>query len=411
MSTLPGRWTEPEKFEVYTRWSVYILFVFVPLAAAAIVSSVSQDHPRLALLYGIGSVIEAALGALVSSRAFTQAVGGRRMPLAWVIALATVGMAQTVLALQIPLSPDGRPERVWAVVLALGLILAATAPMLNTRAIAVGVLLVALAAGAAAAAGLPPERGPGEDYLHPLPAFISAAAMTAGIAFSTRVTAWMLKVVRELDRSRAVHARLAVAEERLRFSRDLHDVAGRALSAIAVKSELATELSRRGQDGAAEQMAEIRHLAQETLREVRGAVSGYRATDLAAELDGARSVLRSAGVETRVTGVETELPEPVQEALGWVVREGVTNVIRHARARTCTIDLEVDAGTARLTIGNDGVRGRPSTAGSGLLGIRERLAPLGGELTTTHEDDSFVLAAVVPVPAAAARGSATMERP
>src|SRR5690606_27618724 len=127
------------------------------------------------------------------------------------------------------------------------------------------------------------------------------------------------------------------------------------------------------QDGAAEQMAEIRHLAQETLREVRGAVSGYRATDLAAELDGARSVLRSAGVETRVTGVETELPEPVQEALGWVVREGVTNVIRHARARTCTIDLEVDAGTARLTIRSEERRAGKACTARNPLGHKKRL--------------------------------------
>ncbi|MDD9205445.1 histidine kinase, partial [Georgenia sp. 10Sc9-8] len=122
-------------------------------------------------------------------------------------------------------------------------------------------------------------------------------------------------VVWEQERMRTVHARLAVAEERLRFSRDLHDVVGRTFSAIAVKSELAAELARRGQDGAVDQMLEVRGLAQDSLREVRGVVAGYRAVDLAAELDGARSVLRSAGVRTRVVGDGTALPDPVQQAL------------------------------------------------------------------------------------------------
>jgi two-component system, NarL family, sensor histidine kinase DesK len=139
---------------------------------------------------------------------------------------------------------------------------------------------------------------------------------------------------------------------------------------------------------------------------VRGVVSGLRSADLAAELTGARSVLRSAGIDTRVIGEDARLPDDVQRALAWVVREAVTNVVRHAHARRCTIDLDVTAptgvglGRATLTITNDGVgavaRGAP---GSGLLGLTERLGEVGGELTTAADADRFTLRATVPLTA------------
>ena len=92
----------------------------------------------------------------------------------------------------------------------------------------------------------------------------------------------------ELDRSRTAHARLSVAEERLRFARDLHDVLGRNLSLIAVQSELAAELARRGDQDAAGQMLQVRQVAHESLREMRAVVSGYRTADLGTELAGAQ---------------------------------------------------------------------------------------------------------------------------
>ena len=117
-----------------------------------------------------------------------------------------------------------------------------------------------------------------------------------------RVSAGQLRIMWELDSSRTVHARLTVAEERLRFSRDLHDVLGRNLSLIAVNSELAAQLARRGDAAAAENMLEVRRVAHESLREMRAVVSGYRTADLDSELAGAQDVLRSAGVSCRVIG-------------------------------------------------------------------------------------------------------------
>jgi two-component system sensor histidine kinase DesK len=199
---------------------------------------------------------------------------------------------------------------------------------------------------------------------------------------------------------------LGQAEARLRFSRDLHDVLGRNLSLVAVQSELAAELARRGQDGAAEQMLQVRQVAQESLREMRQVVDGYRTADLDSELAGARSVLRSAGVSVRVIGDGATLPGTVQAALGWVVREATTNVIRHSEATTCTISLDIVDGspggrTVVLRMENDGIRTHgslPTTAGTGLLGLGERLAGLGGSVSSQVRTGGwFVVEARLPI--------------
>src|SRR5690625_2541513 len=147
-------------------------------------------------------------------------------------------------------------------------------------------------------------------------------------------------------------------------------------------------------------MLEVRELANDSLKEVRAVVAGYRQADLATEVAGARSMLRSAGVRTRIVGEDIALPLHVQAALAWVVREGATNVVRHSSAGRCTIDVAVvddDGGrVAEVSIINDGVTGGPST-GSGLVGLAERLARLGGTITTEAGGESFTLRARVPL--------------
>ncbi|MFW6691684.1 sensor histidine kinase [Streptomyces sp. MAR4 CNX-425] len=217
---------------------------------------------------------------------------------------------------------------------------------------------------------------------------ITALTCALGAPFmglTYRASAWGVKLVDELDAARAVQARLAVAEERLRFGRDLHDVLGRNLSVMALKSELAVQLARRGRPEAADQMAEVQRVAQESQREIRAVVRGYRAADLHAELAGARAVLRAAGVDCAVDEADVPAPEEARSALAWVVREGTTNVLRHADARMCTIVLRTEAGRAELTMDNDGAAGpaEPGTPadGAGLAGLRERLAAVGGTLS------------------------------
>ncbi|WP_277211094.1 sensor histidine kinase [Isoptericola croceus] len=221
-------------------------------------------------------------------------------------------------------------------------------------------------------------------------------------AGTVRISMWIVEVVRELEAAREVAGRLAVAEERLRISRDLHDVVGRALSAVAVKSDLSAALARRGDPRAADEMDDVRTLAQESLREVRGVVAGYRSTDLATELAGARSVLRAAGIAVRVVGEVPPLATSQQEALAWVVREAVTNVVRHSRAAECRLDLDDDGTATVLRITNDGVvagrdEGDPGgPGGTGLAGLRERLVAVGGTLDAAADGDRFTVVARVP---------------
>ncbi|MFF1710010.1 sensor histidine kinase [Streptomyces sp. NPDC058268] len=216
---------------------------------------------------------------------------------------------------------------------------------------------------------------------------------------SSRCGAWTLAVMWEADRAREVEARLAVAEERLRFGRDLHDVMGRNLAVIALKSELAVQLAKRGRPEAVDQMVEVQRIAQESQREVREVVRGYREADLAVELAGAQGVLEAAGIDCRVTGSSAGLSVPVQSALGWVVREATTNVLRHGDARRCDITLTITDERTSLAVENDGV---PEAApegrkGSGLAGLRERLAAVDGTLDLTSGEGRFRLVAEVPL--------------
>ncbi|WP_226963071.1 sensor histidine kinase [Streptomyces mimosae] len=220
-----------------------------------------------------------------------------------------------------------------------------------------------------------------------------------------RASAWTLRVLDRVDAARETEKRLAVAEERLRFGRDLHDVLGRNLSVIALKTELAAQLARRGSPDAAEQLAEVQRIARESQREIREVVRGYREVDLRAELAGARGVLEAADIRCSLTGASTvapSLPPKVGSALGWVVREGVTNVLRHSSATRCDIRFgRSPDGWAELSLENDGSRvdgARPDQAGSGLAGLRERLAALGGTLSVESVSDGvFRLTARVPL--------------
>lgn len=230
---------------------------------------------------------------------------------------------------------------------------------------------------------------------------VGAALFSLTMVYTCRFSGWMLGVVSELEQARNLSARLAVAEERLRFSRDLHDVVGRSLSAIALKSQLAIELTRREQHPRAQQeMAAVHALADEGLSEMRAVVAGYRKADLAAELAGARAMLLAAQIRPTVLGesLATGLPRPTQEALAWAVRELVTNVVRHAQPTFCDIALEVGEAVV-LTVTNDGVGHRHrGSGGSGLLGLAERLAPLGGNIRHGLVADHFVVTVTLPVP-------------
>lgn len=211
-----------------------------------------------------------------------------------------------------------------------------------------------------------------------------SSAFAMFMVFTMQSSLWLLGVVVELDRARAVQAELAVAQERLRFSSDVHDVMGRHLSVIAVQSEVAAAMVDKGDARAGEKIRLVRASAHDALREARELARGYRPLDLAQELRGAVSLLASAGVRTcgadgplDVDAVAATVPSHRHDLVARVVREAITNVIRHSGAAVVT--LTVDPGT--LTIRNDGVRSEHGSGdGSGLATLRRTAEQAGGTL-------------------------------
>ncbi|GAA3976375.1 hypothetical protein GCM10023085_68440 [Actinomadura viridis] len=229
--------------------------------------------------------------------------------------------------------------------------------------------------------------------------FALFTALCASSAYVNYYYRRMWDLHQEADAAREAQARLAVAEERLRFSRDLHDLLGHSLSLIAVKSELAMRMSETDPARAREEMADVRRAAREALREVRTAVRGYRAVELDAELAGVRAVLEAAGVRCEAGAPPEGLPPEVRAVLAWVIREGATNVIKHSEARHCGITIAAYGGSVVLEMSNDGVRAARRDPGSGLAGLAERVEVLGGTLTSgSRGRDRFLLRAVVPLP-------------
>jgi two-component system, NarL family, sensor histidine kinase DesK len=192
-------------------------------------------------------------------------------------------------------------------------------------------------------------------------------------------------LLERLRQTRAELARAAVAEERLRISRDLHDLLGHSLSLIALKSELAGRVIGTDPGRAAREIAEVEAVARRSLADVRLAVTGYRQPTLAAELAAARRMLASAGIDARIDApAGYDLPSPVDAVLAWTVREGVTNIVRHSGARHAVIAVLVSGSRASAELTDDGAgpagEGHQQ-AGAGLAGLAERAGRIGGTLT------------------------------
>ncbi|GAA4510558.1 sensor histidine kinase [Nonomuraea ferruginea] len=217
---------------------------------------------------------------------------------------------------------------------------------------------------------------------------------------TNRVWMWLLTLTIQAHEGREAHTRLALAEERLRFSRDLHDLVGHRLSAIAVKAGLAVRLSDQDPAAARSQMAEVNELTRTALRELRQAVRGYRELDLTAELNSVKDVLEAAGIACHTRLPYRDLPGEVAPVFAYVVREAVTNVLKHSTATRCDILLRFTEDEAELRVHNDGAGTLDGAGtGSGLLGLEERVAAVGGEFTAGPDGDGgFLLTAVVSLP-------------
>ncbi len=213
---------------------------------------------------------------------------------------------------------------------------------------------------------------------------IALMLLVRGLGLDMIGIARMGDAIRELYAARRELARLAVIEERERLSRDLHDLLGQTLSMITLKSELARHLVTEEPERCAQEISEIERVARQTLREVREAVAGYRQPTLASELEGARQLLEAAGISYQIDPIQEVLPPDLDAALAWTVREGVTNVIRHSRARQCRIHVTHTNDTIGVEVLSDGGRRAQAASvarpGLGLAGLRERVCRLGGDL-------------------------------
>ncbi|MFD4988985.1 sensor histidine kinase [Streptomyces sp. NPDC058374] len=406
-----GRKGTAAKVEAYTRIS-FQFFPVIQLLTALF--SLAPVPARSALPVAGAVLVHTAVGLRLTGQALDWAAGRRAQPrrlLGVYVALSFVGAAVSAfLLVTLPTDPPDAYYTACAGTFVLFLAFGCGLGVLVLRKDRQSLVAVLVATFGGWLLG---------SLLLPAPAAAALALSTllssGGLTLASRFSVWLLHAVYELDEARRTRSRLAVAEERLRFGRDLHDVLGRNLSVIALKSELAVQLARRERPEAVEQMAEVQRIAQESQREVREVVRGYREADLYTELLGARGVLSAAGITCTVTGTPTGLPRPVQAALAWVVREAVTNVLRHGNAAHCRIALTVRrAGAqgsewpalAELTVENDGVpTAEPSSAessgGHGLAGLRERLAAEQGTLEAGPTGASaFRVVARVPVPEA-----------
>jgi len=242
------------------------------------------------------------------------------------------------------------------------------------------------------AAGLAVALARGINYTGAL-VLVLVSAMGSFLAFAaTRRN----ELVFKLRETRAELARMAVAEERLRIARDLHDLLGHSLSLITLKAELAGRLIGADPDRAAREISDLETVARRSLGEVRAAVTSYRQPSLAAELAEARQMLAAAGMDCVVQApASVDLPPQVEALLAWTVREGATNVVRHSGARKVTITVTAGADQVTAEVADDGVgpawepapggdcAGGPAPGehGSGLTGLTERARDLGAEVS------------------------------
>ncbi|WP_125609816.1 sensor histidine kinase [Specibacter cremeus] len=240
----------------------------------------------------------------------------------------------------------------------------------NSRRITTATLLFLGVAALAVGLG---GGAPFTEALNQPAVIVSVGAMVAAFARQR-------EAVRVLRLTQHQLAELAVKEERNRVARDMHDILGHSLTVIAVKAELAGRLLETAPEKAAAEVADLEDLARGALDDVRATVSGYRGVNILSELANARTALVAAGIDADLPGAADVVPARNRELFGWVLREGVTNVIRHAGAGRCVVTL----GAAFLQIDDDGTGPAAPVAGTsggnGLAGLAERVAAAAGTL-------------------------------
>ena len=248
-------------------------------------------------------------------------------------------------------------------------------------------LVVALVAAATVATGLGWHQPPFWWATGVMLVICTGGATISRTAFYARTQALLA--------SQEEVRRLAGTAERERITRDLHDVVGRTLTLAALKADLAAKLAARDPAQAEAEMRSVAGIARAGLAEVRAALSGQAGSTLTHEVAASREALAAAGISARLVGSETAIPADAGAVLAMTLREAVTNVIRHAEAKACGIELALDGRLARLVVADDG-HGRSFREGLGLVGMRQRLTAAGGSLSIEPDAPGTRLVATVP---------------
>lgn len=364
-ATAPDR--QARALALLIRLSVHVVVVLVPgLAAAAFgatLGPVRDPLPVIGALSFAGFAVSAIRLGTWSLGSLREGRRPARLDRARIAACAGAVVALSVIAVALH-GAGATPLVTLAAAAALG----ALAPALPAASAAVGVAAIVTVSTAVLLV----------TAVDPLRALVAAALPTALSAVLLVAATWcsglLLRMVHELDAARRVAALAAVAEDRLRIARDLHDVFGRTLVVVGLKSELAAELAARtGADRAAAEMREVHRIVESTGAEMRRVLHGTRQPQLAVEIEGARGLLDAAGVRFVLDGDPSAVPESARHAFAWTLREAVTNALRHADARRFEIRIR-EGETVSMELRNDGVRAGTGGTGTGLSGIR---APRG----------------------------------
>jgi two-component system sensor histidine kinase DesK len=328
-------------------------------------------------------------------------IADRPDPIEAVLVVAGVGLFVGLLALA-SRTPDNPARATW-IGPAIVLLLLTVATVLVLRDPDSGFYPFYFYASTGASALLPPHRAVGLMVVSGILAGLViwtvsqdfATAVVQGVSVTIIgvvifSTGQVRRTNRQLVKARHELAQLAVADERTRIARDLHDTLGQSLSVITLKSELAGRLLPDEPERARSEVRDIERVAREAMASIRETVGGYRRPTLEAELAAARETLAAADIAPSIQSVHEGLPPVVDAVLAWTVREGVTNIVRHSNARHVRIRIDRQAGWAEATITDDGsatghrdagigdVAEGTGAAGSGLIGLSERVNALGG---------------------------------